>query len=96
MECGPKVKEKINLISRQVIKSRRNHKFCIHTRRGDFIDAWMLESEREFIRAGVKHIFETSRTKQSSTGIIFGEDVEFIKSLDLNHYVSEFIELSLQ
>ena len=95
MECGPEIKKKTNSLLRQIVNSESSHRFCIHTRRGDFLRAWMLESEKEFTKAGVKYIIDSLPKNKTVTGIVFGEDVEFIKNLSIDHYVSNSVNFNL-
>uniref|UniRef100_A0A1I7TW24 CAP10 domain-containing protein n=2 Tax=Caenorhabditis tropicalis TaxID=1561998 RepID=A0A1I7TW24_9PELO len=71
-------------------KSDENtHVTCVHTRRGDFVEYNFYSSDPVFIRNALIFMNQKKMTKNIRKTVIFGDDLNFMKSIFEDHVLSD-------
>uniref|UniRef100_A0AC34QI50 L-Fucosyltransferase n=1 Tax=Panagrolaimus sp. JU765 TaxID=591449 RepID=A0AC34QI50_9BILA len=94
LECGPIIKQRINNFAKNMFKNDTNHKFCVHIRRGDFIDSDKLESRKKFVNSAIIFAFDHLKEKlnlQNISIFFLGDDHDFLKKLKINEFGFETV-----
>ncbi|KAF7635933.1 hypothetical protein Mgra_00004653 [Meloidogyne graminicola] len=78
------IQKKVDYRINKLFKDDNLNKFCVYTRRGDFIKPqwrqWHKSSNKDFTEKGIKFIIE-KELKFKTSVVLLGEDKEFLKQL---------------
>ncbi|KAI6223479.1 hypothetical protein M3Y95_00894500 [Aphelenchoides besseyi] len=77
-EFGLGVRTLISDYTTALFRNDTSHKFCVHTRVGDFRDHFLLESQKNFTNSAIKFVYKQLKKTFPNISIVFiGADKDF-------------------